>query len=73
MSKGGWGVRVGDWAADKAYRIPGGYYRAEGYIKNFNTIEEYKNVERSKVVDLAARTVSEPALICCSHLMQNTR
>jgi ubiquitin-like modifier-activating enzyme ATG7 len=42
------------------YRIPGGYYRAEGYIKNYNTIEEYKNVDRSNVVDLAGRTVILP-------------
>lgn len=40
--------------------MPGqNYYRAEGYIKNFNTIEEYRNVDRAKVLQLAAQTVCD--------------
>jgi hypothetical protein len=40
--------------------MPGqGYCRAEGYIKNFNTIEEYRNVDRAKVLQLAAQTVHD--------------
>lgn len=38
--------------------MPGqGYYRAEGYIRNFNTIEEYRSAERTKVLQLSAQTV----------------
>ncbi|KIW05636.1 E1-like protein-activating enzyme Gsa7p/Apg7p [Verruconis gallopava] len=58
---------------------PGGYYRAEGYIKNYNTIEEYKNADRSSVVELAGRTIWEaihdetiyscPSLLCSFYVL----
>jgi ubiquitin-like modifier-activating enzyme ATG7 len=38
-------------------RVPAGHYRAEGWVKNYNTFEEYKNADRTKVLDLAARNV----------------
>jgi len=41
----------------KLYRMPGGYFRAEGFIRNFNTIEDYKNADRAKVLELAGRTI----------------
>ncbi|KAE9963158.1 hypothetical protein BLS_009570 [Venturia inaequalis] len=55
--------------------MPGqGYYRAEGYIRNFNTIEEYRSAERTKVLQLSAQTIwdsihdetiySCPSLLC---------
>lgn len=54
--------------------IPGGFYRAEGWIKNYNTFEEYKSADRSKIIELAARTIwdaiqdetiySCPSLLC---------
>jgi len=37
--------------------MPGGYFRAEGFIRNFNTIEDYKNADRAKVLELAGRTI----------------
>ncbi|KAF2835109.1 E1-like protein-activating enzyme Gsa7p/Apg7p [Patellaria atrata CBS 101060] len=37
--------------------IPASYYRAEGMIKNVNTIEEYKNMDRAAVLERAARTI----------------
>src|SRR5215469_233601 len=37
--------------------MPAGYYRAEGFIRNFNTIEDYKNSDRAKVLELAGRTI----------------
>ena len=37
--------------------MPAGYYRAEGFIRNFNTIEDYKNADRAKVLELAGRTI----------------
>ncbi|KAK3078838.1 Autophagy protein 7, partial [Coniosporium uncinatum] len=37
--------------------LPKGNYRAEGILKNFNTIEEYKNVDRPAVIERAGRTI----------------
>lgn len=34
-----------------------GYYRAEGMIKNVNTIEEYRNLDKAVVLNQAGRTV----------------
>lgn len=41
----------------RLFRMPGGYYRAEGFIRNFNTIEDYKNADRNKILELAGRTI----------------
>jgi hypothetical protein len=38
---------------------PASYYRAEGMIKNVNTIEEYRNLNRSKMLHQAAQTVKK--------------
>ncbi|KAF1809323.1 ubiquitin activating E1 enzyme-like protein [Eremomyces bilateralis CBS 781.70] len=40
-----------------ADEVPAGYYRGEGIIKNFNTIEDYKNADRVAVVERAGRTI----------------
>ena len=37
--------------------VPVGAYRAEGYIKNFNTIEEYRNADRTAAIQQAGRTI----------------
>ncbi|KAL2357780.1 autophagy-related protein 7 [Cryomyces antarcticus] len=37
--------------------VPAGLYRAEGIIRNFNTIEEYKNVDRLAFIERAGRTI----------------
>ncbi|KAJ5650026.1 Ubiquitin-like modifier-activating enzyme atg7 [Penicillium longicatenatum] len=36
---------------------PAGLYRAEGMIKNVNTIEEYRNVDKSKMILQAGTTI----------------
>ncbi|KAL9128465.1 MAG: hypothetical protein Q9217_002869 [Psora testacea] len=42
--------------------VPNGYYRAEGMIKNVNTVEEYRNLDKAAVLHQAARTVSKQPL-----------
>ena len=42
------------------HRVLNSCYRAEGMIKNVNTIEEYKNLDKSAILSRAARTVSDP-------------
>ncbi|KAI9875715.1 MAG: Autophagy protein 7 [Pleopsidium flavum] len=37
--------------------VAAGYHRAEGMIKNFNTIEEYRNLDKTVVLNCAARTI----------------
>lgn len=39
--------------------VPASSYRAEGYIKNFNTIEEYRESDKTAILDKAARTIWE--------------
>ncbi|KAJ5992880.1 Ubiquitin-like modifier-activating enzyme atg7 [Penicillium sp. IBT 35674x] len=36
---------------------PAGLYRAEGMIKNVNTIEEYRNVDKNKIILQAGKTI----------------
>lgn len=43
---------------DNVSRVPAGYYRAEGMIKNVNTIEEYRSADRGSMLQQAGRTVS---------------
>ncbi|KAF2124191.1 autophagy-related protein 7 [Dothidotthia symphoricarpi CBS 119687] len=38
---------------------PPNYYRAEGIIKNCNTIEDYKNLDRAAVLERCAQTIWE--------------
>ncbi|CDM29209.1 hypothetical protein DTO013E5_5911 [Penicillium roqueforti] len=54
--------------------VPAGYYRAEGMIKNVNTVEEYRNMDRSKLLYQAGQMIwdaihdgtilSCPSLLC---------
>ncbi|KAK2762822.1 Autophagy protein 7 [Arachnomyces sp. PD_36] len=37
--------------------VPTGYYRAEGIIKNVNTVEEYKNTDKNALLHQAGKTV----------------
>ena len=37
--------------------VPAGAYRAEGMIKNFNTIEEYRSCDKNAMLQKAARTI----------------
>jgi ubiquitin-like modifier-activating enzyme ATG7 len=41
---------------------PPNYCRAEGIIKNCNTIEDYKNLDRSAILDTCAQTVGTTVL-----------
>ncbi|KAJ5590094.1 Ubiquitin-like modifier-activating enzyme atg7 [Penicillium hetheringtonii] len=36
---------------------PAGYYRAEGMIKNVNTIEEYRNMDKPQMIIQSGRTI----------------
>ena len=38
--------------------VPAGYCRAEGMIRNVNTIEEYRSLDKAAILAQAARTVS---------------
>ncbi|KAF2011890.1 autophagy-related protein 7 [Aaosphaeria arxii CBS 175.79] len=38
---------------------PANYLRGEGIIKNFNTLEEYRNADRAAVLERAAQTIWE--------------
>jgi ubiquitin-like modifier-activating enzyme ATG7 len=40
-----------------ASRAPAAYYRAEGMIKNVNTIEEYRNMDKPHMILQAGKTV----------------
>lgn len=42
---------------DQINRAPAGYYRAEGMIKNVNTIEEYRNMDKPQMIIQSGRTV----------------
>lgn len=41
--------------------VPAGYCRAEGLIRNFNTIDEYRSVDAKAHIERAARTVCTTA------------
>ncbi|OQE44242.1 hypothetical protein PENCOP_c002G07175 [Penicillium coprophilum] len=53
---------------------PAGYYRADGMIKNVNTVEEYRNLDRSQLLHQAGQMIwdaihdgtilSSPSLLC---------
>ncbi|ETN39499.1 E1-like protein-activating enzyme Gsa7p/Apg7p [Cyphellophora europaea CBS 101466] len=36
---------------------PAGYYRAEGMIKNVNTVEDYRNIDKIQMLQQAGRTI----------------
>jgi ubiquitin-like modifier-activating enzyme ATG7 len=48
-------------------RVPAGHYRAEGMIKNVNTIEEYKEIDKISMLQQAGKTVG----YSCSCLYDN--
>ena len=45
-------------------RVPTGYYRAEGILKNFNTIENYRSLDKAAVLNRAGRTVKSVIQAC---------
>lgn len=36
---------------------PQGFYRGEGMIKNVNTIEDYRNLDKPQMISQAGKTV----------------
>jgi hypothetical protein len=51
------------------YSTPPNYCRAEGIIKNCNTIEDYKNLDRTAILDRCAQTVCATFALVCSSLL----
>lgn len=43
-------------------RVPAGCYRAEGMIKNVNTMEEYKDIDKISLLQQAGKTVQSPCM-----------
>ncbi|KAJ5647542.1 Ubiquitin-like modifier-activating enzyme atg7 [Penicillium lividum] len=41
----------------KSAEAPAGFYRAEGMIRNVNTIEEYRNVDKSQIILQTGKTI----------------
>ena len=39
------------------HSVPAGYIRAEGKIKNVNTIEDFKNTDKAAMLHTAAKQV----------------
>ncbi|KAJ9500887.1 Autophagy protein 7 [Exophiala xenobiotica] len=37
--------------------VPAGFFRAEGMIKNVNTIEEYRNIDKLQMIQKAGKTI----------------
>jgi hypothetical protein len=50
-----------DILADKN-SVPAGHIRAEGKIKNVNTIEDFKNMDKAAMLQTAAKQVCFPGL-----------
>lgn len=40
------------------HSVPAGHIRAEGKIRNLNTVEDFKNVDKTAMLQLAAKQVS---------------
>ena len=49
-----------------AARVPLGLTRAEGFIKNVNTMEEFKNTDKRAMMKRAGQQVGFPSLAPCS-------
>lgn len=52
-------------------RVAAGYYRAEGMIKNVNTIEEYRTIDKGSILQQAGRTASLDQLSICGAMSDN--
>ncbi|KAK4996673.1 Autophagy protein 7 [Elasticomyces elasticus] len=55
--------------------VPAGFYRAEGMIRNFNTIEEYKQVDKPASIEQAGRmiwdAISDGTIYSCPSLLSS--
>jgi len=52
-------MSMSGWLTDCTYSVPNGFHRGEGIIRNFNTIEEYRSVDKPAHLERAGRMVSE--------------
>lgn len=50
---------IARYYVDACPRNPLNYYRAEGIIRNFNTIEEFRQVDKAALVERAGKTIWE--------------
>lgn len=48
---------MASFQTNTAGRPPAGYYCAQGVIKNVNTIEEYRNIDKSQMLLEAGKQV----------------
>jgi ubiquitin-like modifier-activating enzyme ATG7 len=55
--------------------VPAGYYRAEGMIKNVNTIEEYRNMDKTHMLQQAGQTIwdaiNDGTIFSCPSLLSS--
>jgi len=45
------------WSCVDKCSVPAGYIRAEGKIKNVNTVEDFKNMDKAAMLQTAAKQV----------------
>ncbi|KAL4889733.1 autophagy ubiquitin-activating enzyme ApgG [Aspergillus ambiguus] len=54
---------------------PAGYYRAEGMIKNVNTIEEYRNTDKARMLQQSGQTIwdaiNDGTIFSCPSLLSS--
>ncbi|THW72579.1 E1-like protein-activating [Aureobasidium pullulans] len=55
--------------------VPAGFYRGEGYIRNYNTMDEYKQVDKAAHIERAGRTIwdaiNDGAIFSCPSLLSS--
>lgn len=49
--------------------VPQNYFRAEGILKNCNTIEDYRNLDRGAILERAGRMVNTASQVSCATLL----
>jgi hypothetical protein len=55
--------------SDIPLRVPSNHIRAEGKIRNFNTIEDFKNTDKTAVLQTAAKQVCSWCLQTVSFML----
>ncbi|THX41474.1 E1-like protein-activating [Aureobasidium pullulans] len=55
--------------------VPAGFYRGEGYIRNYNTMDEYKQVDKAAHIERAGRTIwdaiNDGTIFSCPSLLSS--
>jgi ubiquitin-like modifier-activating enzyme ATG7 len=55
--------------------VPAGFYRGEGYIRNYNTMEEYRQVDKAAHIERAGRTIwdaiNDGTIFSCPSLLSS--